>query len=161
MPACVDTLEQLSTVPTEQDIVNGVAFLDEIESASLPGLWSFILTHEPGTDLLDARQVVAERLTQAVGVVGLPEVANPPQVRQPLSSTSRVAMVKLTSDELSPIEMFVLSRWVIGHRPVGLTERRTSPYGERERQLQVLVDPEVLRAQGVTLKEVFSTTGDG
>ena len=60
MPACVDTLEQLIMVPMEQDLVNGVAFLDEIESASLPGLSSIILTLEPGTDLLDARQVVAE-----------------------------------------------------------------------------------------------------
>jgi len=64
--------------------------------------------------------VVAERLTQAVGVAGLPKVAKPPQMLQPLSSTSRVAMVKLTSDELSPIEMSVLSRWVVGPRLLGV-----------------------------------------
>jgi hypothetical protein len=106
--------------------------------------------------------VVAERLTQAVGVAGLPEVANPPQMLQPLSSTSRVAMVKLTSDELSPIEMSVLSHWVIGPRLLGVDGvANVTIWGQRERQLQVLVDPEVLRAQGVTLQEVISTTGDG
>src|ERR671914_140605 len=61
-------VEQLITVPLEQDLLNGIAFLDEIESASLPGFSSVVLTFEPGTDILDARQVVNERLTQAVGV---------------------------------------------------------------------------------------------
>ena len=129
MPACVDTLEQLITVPMEQDLVNAVAFLDEIESASLPGLSSFILTLERGTDLLDARQVVAERLTQAVGVAGLPEVANPSQMLQPLSSTSRVAMVKLplmtcrrSRCPSCPVGSSDLGRW-------GWTEWPTSPSG--------------------------------
>ena len=83
-------VEQLITAPLEQDLLNGVAFLDGIESASLPGLSSVVMTFEPGTDILDARQVVAERLTQAVGVAGLPQVADIPQMIQPLSSTSRV-----------------------------------------------------------------------
>ena len=44
------------------------------------------------------------RLTQAVGVAGLPAVAKTPQMIQPLSSNSRVSMVKLTSEELSPMD---------------------------------------------------------
>ena len=103
-------VERLITTPLEQDLLNGVAFLDGIHSASLPGLSSVVMTFEPGTDLLDARQVVAERLTQAAG---LPQVADPPQMIQPLSSTSRVAMVSLESSELTPIEVSVLARWVM------------------------------------------------
>jgi Cu/Ag efflux pump CusA len=112
-----EEVEQFITVPLEQNLLNGVAFLDEIESASLPGLSSVVMTFQPGTDLLDARQVVAERLTQAVG---LPEVSKPPQMLQPLSSTSRVAMVRLTSQEQTPIEMSVLARWVIAPRLLGV-----------------------------------------
>ncbi len=156
-----EEVEQLITVPLEQDLLNGVAFLDTIESTSMPGLSSVVLTFEPGTDLLDARQVVAERLAQAVGVAGLPEVARPPQMLQPLSAASRAAMVKLTSQELSPIEMSVLSRWVIGPRLLGLPGvANVTIWGQRERQLQVLVDPEVLRARGVTLQDVISSTGN-
>ena len=55
-------VEQLITSPLEQDLLVGIAFLDEIESVSLPGLSSVVMTFEPGTDVLDARQVVAERL---------------------------------------------------------------------------------------------------
>ena len=49
------------TVPLEADLLNGVAFLDEIRSESIPGLSSIEMIFEPGTDVLEARQVVAER----------------------------------------------------------------------------------------------------
>lgn len=156
-----EEVEQLITVPLEQDLLVGIAFLDEIESVSLPGLSSVVMTFEPGTELLDARQVVAERLTQAVAAAGLPQVAKPPQMIQPLSSTSRVAMVKLSSEELSPIEMSILSRWVIAPRLQGVEGvANVSIWGFRDRQLQVLVDPERLNEAGVTLNQVISTTGN-
>ncbi len=156
-----EEVEQLITVPLEQDLLNGVAFLEGIESVSLPGLSSVVLTFEPGTDLLDARQVVGERLTQAVGVAGLPEVAKPPQMLQPLSSTNRVAMVKLASTELTPIEVSVLARWVIGPRLLGVQGvANVAIWGQRDRQLQVLVDPQRLRDQGVRLGQVIASAGN-
>jgi Cu/Ag efflux pump CusA len=156
-----EEVEQLITVPLEQDLLVGVAFLDEIESASIPGLSSVVMTFEPGTDLLDARQVVAERLTQAVAVGGLPAVAEPPQMLQPLSSTSRVAMVKVSSDSLSAMEMSVLARWVIVPRLLGVEGvANTVIWGFRDRQLQVLVDPQRLNDAGVTLDQVIRTAGN-
>jgi Cu/Ag efflux pump CusA len=156
-----EEVEELITVPLEQDLLVGIAFLDEIESVSLPGLSSVVMTFEPGTDLLDARQVVAERLTQAVAAAGLPQVAQPPQMIQPLSSTSRVAMVKLSSDELTPIEMSILSRWVINPRLLGVEGvANVSTWGFRDRQLQVLVDPQRLNDAGVSLNQVIQTTGN-
>ena len=50
--------------------------------------------------------MVAERLTQAVGAVGLPQVAKPPRSAAAYS-TSRVSMIKLSSEEISPIELSV------------------------------------------------------
>ena len=79
-------VEQLITVPLEQDLLNGVAWLETIRSESIPGLSRVELVFEPGTDLLRARQVVQERLTQAHA---LPQVSKPPQMLQPLSSSSR------------------------------------------------------------------------
>ena len=154
-------VEQLITVPLEQDLLVGVPFLEDISSVSLPGLSSVIMTFESGTDVLDARQMVQERLTQAVGVAGLPAVAKTPQMIQPLSSNSRVSMVKLTAEELTPIEMSVLARWVVGPRLLGVPGvANVAIWGNRERQLQVLVDPERLRANGVTLPDVVSTAGN-
>jgi Cu/Ag efflux pump CusA len=156
-----EEVEQLITVPLEQDLLAGVAFLDEIESASLPGLSSVVMTFEPGTDVLDARQVVQERLTQAVGIAGLPQVAKLPQMIQPLSSSNRLSMIKLSSDELSPIEVSVLARWVITPRLMGVPGvANVSVWGFRDRQLQVLVDPAQLKKDTTTLQQVIETTGN-
>ncbi|NND02470.1 MAG: efflux RND transporter permease subunit [Acidimicrobiia bacterium] len=156
-----EEVEQFITVPLEQDLLNGIAFLEDIESASLPGLSSVVMTFEPGTELLDARQVVAERLTQAVGVAGLPAVANTPQMLQPLSSTNRVALIRLSSSQLSPIDISVLSRWVISPRLLGVEGvANVSSWGQRDRQLQVLVDPAQLQEEGITLNQVIATTGN-
>ena len=151
-------VEELITVPLEQDLLNGVAFLHTIRSASLPGLSSIEMVFEPGTDILDARQVVEERLTQAHA---LPQVSKPPQMLQPVSSTSRVMMVGLTSDELSLIDMSLLARWNIRPRLMGVPGvANVSVWGQRDSQLQVLVDPERLHAHDVTLQQIIETTAN-
>jgi Cu/Ag efflux pump CusA len=58
-------VEQLVTVPLEADLLNGVAFLDDIRSESIAGLSRILLVFEPGTDLYRARQVVAERVAES------------------------------------------------------------------------------------------------
>ena len=110
-------VEQLITVPIEQDLLNGIAFLKDIRSQSVPGLSRIFLVFDPGTDLFTARQVVAERMTQAHA---LPNVSKPPQILQPLSSTNRVLMVGVTSKKLTPIQMSVLARWTIIPRLLGV-----------------------------------------
>jgi Cu/Ag efflux pump CusA len=152
-------VEQLITVPFEQDLLNGVAFLDEIRSESLPGLARIQLVFEPGTDLFRARQVVNERLAEAQ--VALPGVSKPPQMLQPLSSTNRVMMVGLSSREVSPIQMSVLARWTITPRLLAVPGvANVAVWGFRDRQLQVQVDPEHLRSSGVSLSQVVETTGN-
>jgi CzcA family heavy metal efflux pump len=151
-------VEELITVPLEQDLLNGVAWLENIRSESIPGLSRVEMIFEPGTDLLRARQVVQERLTQAHA---LPQVSKPPAMQQPLSSTSRVMMVGLSSKELTPIQVSVLARWTIRPRLLGVPGvANVSIWGQRERQLQVQADPERLRERGVTLNQLVETTGN-
>jgi CzcA family heavy metal efflux pump len=151
-------VESLITVPMEQILLNGVPWLDEVRSESVPSLSSIVLVFDPGTDIMRARQMVQERLTQARD---LPHVSRPPTMIQPLSSSSRVMMVRLSSDELTPIEMSVISRWTIKPRLMGIEGvANVSIFGQRERQLQVQVDPEKLREQGVTLAQVIETTAN-
>jgi multidrug efflux pump subunit AcrB len=153
-------VEQLITVPLEQDLLNGIAFVDTIYSESLPGMSSVILTFEEGTPLLDARQLVAEKVAEAA--VALPGVSAPPQMLQPLSSTSRVLTVRLSSESISAIDMSVKARWVIAPRLLGVPGvANVSIWGQRDRQLQVLVDPQRLQDADVTLQQIISTTGNG
>jgi len=151
-------VEQLITVPLEADLLAGVAWLDVIRSESVPGLSSIELIFEPGTDVFRARQMVQERMTQAHA---LPNVSKPPTMLQPTSSTSRVMMVSLTSQDLSLIDMSVLARWTIKPRLLGVEGvSNVSIWGQREQQLQVQVDPQRLKDQGVSLDEVIATTGN-
>lgn len=151
-------VEQLITSPMEADLLNGVAWVEAIRSKSLPGLSSIQMVFQPGTDMFRARQLVAERLTQARA---LPNVSAAPVLMQPLSSTSRVMMIRLTSKDVSPIDMSVLARWTM--KPALLAVpgvANISIWGQRDQQLQVLVDPKQLEAKGVTLDQVIRTTGN-
>jgi CzcA family heavy metal efflux pump len=151
-------VEQLVTVPMEQDLLNGVAFLKDIRSQSVPGLSRILMIFEPGTPLFKARQVVAERLTQTAA---LPQVSKAPAMLQPLSSTNRVLMVGMSSKTLTAMQMGVLARWTIAPRLVGVPGvANVSVWGLEDRQLQVQVDPARLRAQGVTLDQVISTSAN-
>ncbi len=153
-----DEIEQLITVPLEADLLQGVAFLDEIRSESVAGLSSIVMFFEPGTDIFRARQVVSERLTQAHA---LPNVSRPPAMLQPLSSTSRLLMVSMSSDSVSLIDQSVLARWTIRPRLMSVPGvANVAVWGLRERQLQVLVDPARLEAAGVSLPDVIETTGN-
>jgi CzcA family heavy metal efflux pump len=153
-----EEVEQLITLGMEQDLLNGVPWLESIRSDSVPGLSSIVLTFEPGTDPIRARQMVTERLAQAFA---LPHVSKPPTMLQPLSSTSRFMIVGLSSKNLSLIQMSVLARWTIGPRLMGVPGvANVAIWGNRDRQLQVLVDPEQLRAKGVSLEQVLETTGN-
>ncbi len=151
-------VEQLITVPLEQDLLNGIAFLKDIRSESVPGLSRILLIFEPGTDVFRARQVVAERLTQAHA---LPQVSKPPRMLQPLSSTDRVMLVGMSSSSVSALQMGVLARWTIAPRLVGVPGvANVSVWGQEDRQLQVQVDPERLRDQGVDLGQVIESAAN-
>ena len=112
-----EEVDQLITLGMEQDLLNGVPWLRTIRSESVPGLSSIVLVFEPGTNIMKARQMVSERMTQAVA---LPHVSKPPAMLQPLSATSRVLIVGLSSKSLSPIQMSVLARWTITPRLMGV-----------------------------------------
>jgi len=132
-------VEQLITVPLEQDLLNGVPWLDRIHSSSMPGLSAIDLTFQPGTDLYAARQQVQERMTQAHA---LPNVGSPPIMVQPTAASGRIAMIRLSSSSVSPIDMSVLARWKIKPRLMGVPGvANVAIYGQRDRQLQVQVDP--------------------
>jgi CzcA family heavy metal efflux pump len=154
-----EEVEQMITVPMEQDLLAGVAWLDVIRSESVPGLSSVVVYFEPGTDIYRARQMVTERMSQAA--VGLPHVSSPPTMIQPLSSQSRFMIVGLSSQQLSLIEMSVLARWTIAPQLMGVPGvAHVAIWGNRDRQLQVLVDPEKLQEAGITLSQVVETTGN-
>jgi Cu/Ag efflux pump CusA len=151
-------VENLITVPLEADMLNGVEGVDVIRSESLPGLSSIVLVFKPGTDVYRARQLVQERLAHAHA---LPKVSKPPTLLQPLSTSSRVLMIGISSDRVSPIEQSVIARWTVRPRLMGVPGvANVAVWGMRDQQIQVQVDPERLRDRGVKLSQVVKTAGN-
>ncbi len=152
-------VESLVTVPIE-NALNGTAGLQTLRSKSVQGLSSVVLIFEPGTDLMQARQLVQERLTTLSG--DLPLVAQVPVILQPLSATSRVLKIGLSSTVLSQIEMTTLARWTVRPRLMAIPGvANVAIWGQRDRQIQVRVDPERLAAHGVTLEQVLQSARSG
>ena len=153
-----EDVESLITVPIE-NAVNGIPFVQTVRSKSVLGLSSVRLIFNPGTDLLTARQLVQERLTLASQ--RLPMVARPPVILPPLSSLSRCLKIGLWSDSQSQMEMTVLTQWTIRPRLMAVAGvANIAVWGEKEPQLQVVVDPDRLRANNLTLDAVLQTVRD-
>ncbi len=152
-------VEQLITVPLEADLLNGVEGVEVIRSSSLPGLSSIVLVFEPGTDVYRGRQLVQERLA---GITAqLPTWASPPFMMPPLSSTSRILKIGLTSDELSLIDMSAIAYWKIRSRLLRVPGvAQVMIYGERLHQRHIQVDPELLAEHGVSLSTVMEETAN-
>src|SRR5262245_1056698 len=151
-------VESLITVPLEADLLNGVPWLQVIQSESMAGLSTIEMIFAPGTDLMKARQMVQERLTQAHA---LPNVSSPPVMLQPVSSTSRVMNIGLSSKSGALIDLSIQARWNIAPRLAGVPGvANVSIWGQRERQVQVLVDGRNLLNKGVKLEQVIKTAGE-
>jgi Cu/Ag efflux pump CusA len=135
-------VESLITVPIE-NVLNGTPSLARLRSKSVLGLSSVVLIFADGTDLLRARQLVQERLATLSG--HLPQVSKTPVILQPLSSTSRMMKIGISSKTLNQVEMTTLTKWTIRPRLMAVPGvANVAIWGQRDRQLQILIDPERL-----------------
>src|SRR3954463_11308177 len=153
-----EEVESLVSVPLE-NALNGTIGLKTIRSKSVLGLSSVVLILKEGTDLMAARQVVQERL--AVEASRLPTVARPPVILSPLSSTSRLLKIGVSSKTLSQMDLTLLAKWTIRPRLMAIPGvANVAIWGQRDTQYQVLVDPERLRVNGLTLDTVVKAVTD-
>jgi CzcA family heavy metal efflux pump len=149
-------VEEFVTVPLEHQL-NGIPELDVLRSSSVPQLSSITLIFERGTDLLEARQLVQERM--ATITPSLPSWAVPPSIMPPLSSTSRVLKIGLSSDRYSLIEMSSIARHTIRQRLLRVSGvANVAIWGQRKEQRLVLVDADRMRAHRVSVDRIMEVT---
>ena len=153
-----EDVESLITVPIE-NAVNGIPFVQTVRSKSVLGLSSVRMIFEQGTDLLVARQLVQERLTLAQA--SLPLIAKTPVILPPLSSLSRCMKIGLWSDSKSQMDMTTLTKWTIRPRLMGITGvANVAVWGEKDPQLQIVVDPLRIARHGISLDTILKTVKD-
>jgi CzcA family heavy metal efflux pump len=153
-------VESLVTVPLEQAL-NGVPGVAEIRSKSLEQLSQIVLLFDQDTDLLEARQLVQERIATVTPT--LPTWAAPPVMLQPMSATSRVLKIGLSSSDpdIDMMDLSMTAYWKIRARLLRVPGVANVPiWGERLDMLQVQADQKRMARQNVTLEQVMTATSD-
>ena len=153
-----EEVEQLVTVPMEQSLA-GIEGLETIRSKSVIQLSQVVLLFKPGTNELKARQLVAERLAQITP--SLPTWAAPPVMLQPLSATSRVMKIGLSSDTVDQIDMSMISYWTIRPRLLSVPGvANIAIWGEQIDMLAVQAIPDKMIEKGVALTDIMDAVSE-
>lgn len=157
-------VERNITFPVESSM-SGLPGVTTIRSVSRFGLSAVTIVFEEGTDLLRARQLIAERLTQA-------KERLPPSVAAEMGPMStglgEIFQFEVRSDRMckagqpdteechTPMELRTLLDWFLSYelRAVpGVVE--VNAFGGEMKTYEVEVLPDRLRALGVSLNELF------
>src|SRR5437773_2378900 len=152
-------VEELVSVPLE-DALNGIPGVDTIRSSSVPQLNNIELRFKRGTDLFKARQLVSERMQTVLPT--LPTWAAPPFLMPPVSSTSRIMKIGLSSKSMGLMDLSMTAYWKIRARLLRVAGvANVAIWGERLKQVQVQTDPAKLSKDRISLDRVMQTTANG
>ncbi len=147
-------VEQFVTFPIETNL-SGLPGLKELRSISQYGISVVTAIFEDGLDLYFVRQLVNERLT--VAVEQIPSEYARPMIGPLSTGLGEVYQFTLSGGGYSPMELRTLLEWDIGRRlrsVPGVVE--VNIWGGREKQFQVMVDPQRLLAVKLSLKDVYN-----
>ena len=149
-------VETLVTRPIEA-AVNGVPGLVSLRSESIQGFSVTIATFPDEMEVQAARQLVAQRLAELAG--RLPEGVETPLLAPLTSSTSLVLAVGLTSSKRTPMELRDFADWTLRPRLLGVPGvASVVEFGGEERQLQIRLRPDRMRAHELSLDAVLDAT---
>ncbi|HYW09033.1 MAG TPA: efflux RND transporter permease subunit, partial [Longimicrobium sp.] len=149
-----EEVETLVTYPVET-AVNGSTGVRRVRSATSQGISIVFVEFDWGTDIFQARQIVAEKL-QLVAAT-LPEGVPPPILAPVSSIMGEIMIVGVTGDRrASPMEVRAVADWTVRRRLLAVPGvSQVIPIGGEVKQYQVLVSPDRMRSYGVTLPEVL------
>ena len=149
-----EEVEALVTRPIESAI-NGTPGLVSLRSASAVGISSIKAVFGWETDVYRARQLVTERLGRAQSI--LPQGVNQPEILPVSSPLGWTVKYAFTSEKTPLMEVSRLAGWDIKNRLLAVPGvSNVFIYGGDERQYQVLVDPNKLKAFNITLSDVVN-----
>jgi len=145
-------MESLVTFPIEATM-NGASGVRRVRSATAVGVAIIWVEFDWGEDVYRARQTVTERLNVAAG--SLPPGTSSPFLAPISSIMGEVLFIGLTSERHSPLELRTVADTVIRRRILAVAGvAQVTPIGGGQKQYQVRLSPDKLRAYEVSLTEV-------
>jgi len=148
-----EEMESLVTFPIESAI-NGASDVRRVRSATALGVAVVWVEFDWGTDIFQARQVVAEKLALVAGAL-------PPQVERPVlapisSIMGEILFFAISSDTADPLELRTVADTTVRRRLLAVAGvSQVTPIGGAERQYQVVARPDQLRASNISLTELL------
>lgn len=147
-----EEVESLVTRPIESAI-NGTPGLEALRSASAVGLSAVRAVFTSDTEIYRARQLVTERLQQVSSQ--LPQGVEEPEVLPVSSPLGVIARYAFTSETTPLMEVWRTVNWQVKNRLLAVPGvSSVLIIGGDERQYQVLVNPDKLKAFNVSLDDV-------
>src|SRR6476469_513541 len=149
-----EEMESLVTFPIESAI-NGASNVRRVRSATALGIAVVWVEFDWGSDIFQARQVVAEKLALVGGTL-------PPQVERPVlapvsSIMGEILFFAISSDTADPLTLRTTADTTVRRRLLAVPGvSQVTPIGGSERQFQVIAHPDALRANNVTLTELLA-----
>src|SRR6185437_4214404 len=137
----------------ERQLSTYVNDIEHMESQSLFGIAIVKIYFHPGADIRTATAEVTS-VSQTV-LKQMPPGITPPLVLNYNASTVPILQLALASTRLTEQEIFDLGQNFI--RPALATVQGAavpSPYGGKERQIQIDLDPQALQAKGLSAQDV-------
>src|SRR5437868_4216261 len=136
--------------------VNGI---EHIESQSLDGVGVIRVYFQPGASIAEAQAQVTATCQMLLKV--MPPGITPPFIVRYSATSVPIVQIAISSDTLSEQQIFDYAQNFINQQ-LGTVQgaRVPQPWGGRERQVMVSLDPDALYAQGLSPADVSAAIGN-
>ena len=149
-----EQVELLVTRPIESAI-NGLGDMASLRSETIQGLSVITCIFKDGTNLLVARQFLAEKLSELGGT--LPAGVKTPKMTPLTSATMDLLKIGLVSDKLSPMQLRTWADWTMKPRLLAVPGvAKCSSFGGDVHQWQIQVRSDRLAAFGLSITDVLA-----
>lgn len=151
------TSEQVETLVTQpaENALGGMVGLQSMRSRSMQGLSAITLVFEDHTNVMQARQLVTERINGLAAT--LPAGVKPPRLLPLTTTTSVVRAIGLTSKTRSLMDLYDIAQWTVRPQLLGVPGvADVIVFGGDARQMQIQVDPAKLMRYGLSIQDVIA-----
>jgi multidrug efflux pump subunit AcrB len=157
MPA--DEIESRIVLVNERVLTTSVNDIEHIESQSLDGVGVIRIYFQPGAKIAEAEAQVTATCQTLLKL--MPPGITPPYIVRYSATSVPIVQIAVSSDTLTEQQILdYCQNFVIQQLGVVQGARVPNPWGGKQRQVMVYLDPEAMYARGVSPNDVATAIGN-